>query len=537
MSLQNAFRLFKPYFNLRKENTRQWVLLSALFLGNVAQALLIIFLNAYFSQFFAVLNLPVITYRLLFRSIGEYLFVLAIYTSTAFANSYMAEKLTYHLYNIMSKSFLNRWLQSKAFYGTNFLPGEKVSNIATLLSHDILETNQKAISFLNYFMNTLFGFCVGIYGLWQLSIPLEIVIGSSMVVIPGYMMFSAVFYSIIYNFGISRLGEKLEKTIENQRKHLDEIEARIHHIAKHAESIELLNASQNENEALLRALRRGKFYNKQLIRLNAGLAFFVEMNTHLRFFIGLLLNIPQIIAKSISIDNLFIVSDYFFRVVSLFTCKHDNFNELTTLNVLMNKLNALQDQMNEWETVKNGKKLEVSVGDKLTLTDLKIRKPNQETIIHQDTFEFENAAITVVLGPSGVGKTTLFRTLAQLWPYVEGTMTLPAERKDIHIIPQQLFLPFRASLYEAILHRQHHALTLKTKQQIDALLIAFKLGKCDPNAKDNWTTVLSGGEQQRIALIRAILAQPKVLLMDEPFSALDAKTRKICEDFIEKVSA
>lgn len=351
MSLLAIHRLYQPYFTFQRQNLKQWILLLLLILGNVSQAGLLVLLNTFFSHFFGVLSLSLITYQILLRSVAEYLFVLFIYTLNAFANSYIAEKLTYHLYNRMSKSFLAKWFQSKVYYGGNFLGKNQVSNVATKLSHDLLEANCTLLSLTNNFLNTIFGFTVGIVGLWQLSIPLKFTLAGSLFVLPGYMMFAAVIYSLFYNFSVNALGQKLEKTISKQRKHIDEMEAKIHHIEKYAESIELLNVSQHENEDLLHTLRRGKIYHNLLIKLNAGLSFFFEMNTQLRFFVGTLLNIPQIITKTISIDHLFIVSDYFYRVVAFFTWRHDNFNEITTLNVLIEKLSSLEDQMTEWEKV------------------------------------------------------------------------------------------------------------------------------------------------------------------------------------------
>ncbi len=529
MSYQNVYRLFRPYFSISKKNIKQWTLLGLLIFGNICQALLIVLLNTSFSHFFGVLNLPVITYRLLFYSIAQYLLVLFIYTLSAFANSYIAEKLTYHLYNVMSKTFLNRWFLSKAYYRANFLEKQKISNVATKLSHDILEANKNLFSLTNNLLNTVFGFCVGIYGLWQLSIPLQFSIGASIFVLPGYMMFAAVVYALFYNFSVNKIGKKLEKIIAKQRQHVDEIEARIHHIEKYAEPIELLNASNKEKEALFQALKKGKIYNNLLAKLNASLAFFVEINTQLRFFSGALLNIPQIIAKTISVDNLFIVSDYFYRVVSGFTWKDDNFTQITTLGFLAEKLNdLLQNQMHESEMVNKQKDLSIEPGKEFGAKDLIIKKPDGSVIIAQENLEFKKGAFTIIEGPSGAGKTTFFRVLGGLWPYVSGKLVLPVERDKMHVIPQQIFFPLCASLYEAILYPQTPDLTDDKIKEIDQLLTAFNLQIDSPNRKANWSAILSGGEQQRIALIRCILSHPLIVLMDESFSALDKEMREKC---------
>lgn len=177
------------------------------------------------------------------------------------------------------------------------------------------------------------------------------------------------------------------------------------------------------------------------------------------------------------------------------------------------------------------KKLAQNIGEKFELNHLVIQKPDRALLLNQEKFEFAKSAITLVQGESGVGKTTLFRALAGLWPYVSGNLTLPCKRDKIHVIPQQIFFPLCASLYEVIASSSN---SLSSQPRINALLKEFKLEIADPSLKMNWATNLSFGEQQRIALIRAIIAEPELLLMDEPYSALDGSSRENCEMLLKK---
>lgn len=140
----------------------------------------------------------------------------------------------------------------------------------------------------------------------------------------------------------------------------------------------------------------------------------------------------------------------------------------------------------------------------------------------------ENEFVSVV-GPSGCGKTTLLRILAGLSPVTSGTVkfdgeTLRGPRPDAGIVFQQaLLLPWNTVLDNVLLspHLKNDR-SEATRRRAQGLL-AF-MGLADFAKK--YPFELSGGMQQRVAICRALMREPKVLLMDEPFGALDAMTRE-----------
>ena len=130
-------------------------------------------------------------------------------------------------------------------------------------------------------------------------------------------------------------------------------------------------------------------------------------------------------------------------------------------------------------------------------------------------------------GPTGAGKTTLLRALAgvrafrdarvevsgELWQ--DGARRVPAWRRSVGWAPQE------SLLFPHLTVRGNAAFAARAPADVDAVIEAFELG---PLA-DRWPAGLSGGERQRVALARAFAARPKLLLLDEPFSALDAALR------------
>jgi sulfate transport system ATP-binding protein len=151
--------------------------------------------------------------------------------------------------------------------------------------------------------------------------------------------------------------------------------------------------------------------------------------------------------------------------------------------------------------------------------------------LHDVSVEIEPGSLTALLGPSGSGKSTLLRVIAGL--EVPDTGTVILEDRDVTgLPPQQRDIGFVFQHYAAFKHmtvRDNVAFGLKVRKRpkaeitakVDELLGIVGLA----GYQDRYPSQLSGGQRQRMALARALAVEPKVLLLDEPFGALDANVR------------
>jgi NitT/TauT family transport system ATP-binding protein len=156
------------------------------------------------------------------------------------------------------------------------------------------------------------------------------------------------------------------------------------------------------------------------------------------------------------------------------------------------------------------------------------------------TFSVGNGELVCIVGPSGAGKTTLLKIIAGLLEPTKGTVTLDGDKvtgppKSMAVVFQE----YGRSLYPWMTVEQNVELPLKQKKLAkerrhelvrDAL---EAVGLSEAHSAYPWQ--LSGGMQQRVAIARAVAYQPKVLLMDEPFAAVDAQTRADLEDLIRSL--
>jgi NitT/TauT family transport system ATP-binding protein len=156
------------------------------------------------------------------------------------------------------------------------------------------------------------------------------------------------------------------------------------------------------------------------------------------------------------------------------------------------------------------------------------------------TFDLGRGELACLVGPSGSGKTTLLKCISGLMAPTSGEVLLGGEKvtgppKDMAVVFQE----YGRSLFPWMTVRENVELPLKNarlarderNRLVEEAIAAVDLRGADK--KYPWQ--LSGGMQQRVAIARAVAYQPKILLMDEPFAAVDAQTRADLEDLVESV--
>jgi sulfate/thiosulfate transport system ATP-binding protein len=157
------------------------------------------------------------------------------------------------------------------------------------------------------------------------------------------------------------------------------------------------------------------------------------------------------------------------------------------------------------------------------------------------SFEAQDGKITALLGPSGSGKSTVLRMIAGLERADAGRITLAGEdQTDSSVQERRVGFVFQHyALFRHMTVRQNVSFGLKVRKEDKAEMASrvddlLELVHLAPFA-DRYPNNLSGGQRQRVALARALAPRPKVLLLDEPFGALDARVRQDLRHWLDEL--
>jgi putative ATP-binding cassette transporter len=140
-------------------------------------------------------------------------------------------------------------------------------------------------------------------------------------------------------------------------------------------------------------------------------------------------------------------------------------------------------------------------------------------LVSDATLDISHGSRVLIQGPSGSGKSTLFRAIAGIWPFGRGRILHPVHFDGL-FLPQRPYFPL-GTLREAVCYpaRLEAFTDVEIGEALTAVGLPQLIARLDQSA--DWSTQLSGGEQQRVAFARALLEKPAWLFLDEATSSLD----------------
>jgi putative ATP-binding cassette transporter len=426
----------------------------------------------------------------------------------------------------LSEVYFRDWLADRTYYrmeltsqGTDN-PEQRIEQDCNTFATQTLELT------LDLFLQvlTLATFAVV---LWNLSGGFVLPIFGGLT-IPGYMMWAAILYALAGSAATYFIGRPLVGINFALERYNADFRYRMVRIRENAESIALYRGEMDEERSL-----RGAF--ARIYDTWWGYMLYTKRLTWLTAFYGqaaqvfpIIVAAPQYFAGLIQLGTLTQTADAFAQVQQSLSWFVDTYPRLAAWKAVVDRLTTFGEAMAKAKAAQreSGFEVEPSEQPELSLAAVGVQLPNGAPLLEDVNVTVRRGQSTVVRGPSGSGKTTLFRVLAGLWPFGQGRISTPLEGRVL-FLPQKPYLPV-GTLKDVLCYPDQ--LDLHTDAECAEVLDACGLGHLGPrlNETTNWSLVLSGGEQQRVAFARALLYRPEWLFLDEATSALDeAAERKM----------
>ncbi len=470
-----------------------------------------VWLNYWNNDFFTALQ--ELNKEAFFRLLGIFC-ILAFFAIVSYMiKLYLLQKLEIRWRKWMTLHLIEHWMKDKRYY-TLQLKGDGSDNPDQRIADDINQFIDKSLNLsLSLFQQavTLVSF-LGI--LWSLSGTLHIPLGSFTLAIPGYMCWGALLYAIAgtclsFYFGRSLIGLNYE-----QEKREANFRYTLMRFRENGEGIAFYQGENAEQKVLATRFDHvaENFYGiiRRMLVMNSWNSFYGQ----LQYLFPFLLAAPRFFTKEITFGGFTQTLSAFTQVSSSLSFIITNFSSITSWRATTNRLLEFKMSL---ETLPPSPLVYVThKGEDIEINCAHISLPLGPVLKEDLTFTFKRGEDTLITGPTGVGKSTFARVIAGLWPHGKGKIKLPSS--PFLFLPQKSYMPL-GSLEEVLQYPSSKAPETEICEGLEAVgLGAFKPRLSEVN---DWSRVLSLGEQQRVAIVRALLTKPQWLFMDEATSAMD----------------
>lgn len=521
--LLDAWRLAKPYwFSEDKWPARG--LLAAVIALNLTSVYLNVRFNYWRNDFYNTLqnfDEKGFFYQIMiFSGLATAFIVVLVY------QIYLQQMLQIRWRRWLTRRYLGDWLESQAYYrmqlhgGATDNPDQRISDDLNRFTNACLSLTVGSAGVLNSVV-TLASFLAI---LWTLSGSFTIPLGSmGAIAIPGYMVWFALIYAIGGTWLTVKVGRPLVSLNFNQQRYEADFRFSLVRLRENTESVALYGGEKREYDNF--SGRFGHVVDNfwSIMKRTKLLNWWTSGYGQFAVIFPYLVAAPRYFAKTMELGGLMQTADAFGTVQGALSFIVNAYTDIAEWQSVVQRLDGFETRVREIAIAARAPQQIVVTreGEGLAVEGLDLNLPDGTALLRGIALTAGKGDSLLITGPTGIGKSTLLRAVAGIWPYGKGAIRLGEGR--LLFLPQRPYLPL-GTLRETLIYPS--ATDSSDPERVRAVLDEVGLAKfaSELDEGENWARRLSLGEQQRLAFARILLAEPSFLFLDEATSALDEES-------------
>ena len=456
------------------------------------------------------------------QQIAVFLLIGAANTFTAQLNAYCESWLKIRWRRWMTARYVNYWLEGSAHYRMQ-LTGNETDNPDQRIAEDISQFITYTWTYTFSFVRNIISLVTYAAMLYDLSLTIPLMLGGKDWSFPGYFVVISVIWAAVETIVTHLVGKPLARLQYQQQMYAANYRFALVRVRECSEQIALLRGEDVEHSRLMRIFGDVVVNEFRLMGRNL---FYGIVQGVLQYADSMgytfLLGPSYFYYGAISSYGVFQqIATAFLYTVSALKWFVTNYATLSIYVAVIDRLYAFNNNYNRTQELTLNSKIKIEEGDEdqIVIKHLDVELPTGKLQISANDVVIKHGEKVLVKGRTGAGKTTVFRVISGIWPFGEGDIILPKGKKVI-VLPQKPYFPI-GKLSDAITYPEP-AGSYSREDMVRALqLVGMGDYASRLDEEGHWNMICSGGEQQRLAIARALLYKPDYMFFDEATASMD----------------